>query len=151
MIMPSGAAHSLIIPVYRNAESLPELLIELDQISSLISGTLELIFVVDGSPDASYAILKKALVMRPTPSRLICHSRNFGSFAAIREGLLRATGSYLAVMAADLQDPPSVVLEFFRTLAAEPVDIVVGTRITRDDRLRRNFSLSPIGRCTAGL
>jgi polyisoprenyl-phosphate glycosyltransferase len=128
-----GLVNSLIIPVYKNADSLQELLSDIDGIGSNLREPLEVVFVIDGSPDASYAILKHALPGRYQASQLICLSRNFGSFAAIRAGLARANGRYFAVMAADLQDPPETIVEFFQVLAAEPVDIVVGARERRSD------------------
>jgi glycosyltransferase involved in cell wall biosynthesis len=67
-------------------------------------------------------------------------SRNFGAFAAIRVGLEHATGSYFAVMAADLQEPPELALEFFRVLAAGEHDIVVGTRKDRADPILTRWS-----------
>jgi glycosyltransferase involved in cell wall biosynthesis len=60
-------------------------------------------------------------------------SRNFGAFAAIREGLHLARGRVFAVMAADLQEPPELALEFFRRLLADECDVVVGVRRSRDD------------------
>src|SRR5437867_1130817 len=123
-----GPVNSLIIPVYNNAGSLHQLLSEIEQIAAKVQYPLEVVFVVDGSPDASYSILRDLLPNRFPFSQLICLSRNFGSFAAIRAGLACASGKYFAVMAADLQDPPETIIEFFDTLAAEPVDIVVGAR-----------------------
>jgi len=60
-------------------------------------------------------------------------SRNFGSFSAIRVGLQKATGPYFAVMAADLQEPADLILTFFDELAKDQADVVVGTRVSRDD------------------
>ena len=131
--MKMSPVNSLIIPVYKNAESLQQLLSEIDEIAAKLRDPLEVVFVIDGSPDASYVILRHLLPDRYLFSQLICLSRNFGSFAAIRAGLARANGQYFAVMAADLQDPPETIIQFFHTLAAEPVDIVVGTRATRAD------------------
>lgn len=131
--MNLGPVNSLIIPVYKNAESLRPLLSEIDHIAVMVPNPLEVVFVVDGSPDASYSILKDALPERFAFSQLICLSRNFGSFAAIRAGLTEAKGKYFAVMAADLQDPPETIIEFFHTLATEAVDIVVGARAARAD------------------
>ena len=125
--------NSVIIPVYKNADSLQDLLSDIDSIGAKLHDPLEVVFVIDGSPDASYAILKHLLPGRYEASQLICLSRNFGSFAAIRAGLARATGRYFAVMAADLQDPPETIIEFFSVLATEPVDIVVGARESRGD------------------
>jgi polyisoprenyl-phosphate glycosyltransferase len=126
-------ANSLIIPVYNNAASLPRLLSEIDRIAAAVHHPLEVVFVVDGSPDASYAVLRSLLPDRFSFCQLICLSRNFGSFAAIRAGLEHASGKYFAIMAADLQDPPETIVEFFETLASEPVDIVVGARAARAD------------------
>ena len=72
-----------------------------------------------------------AAMLPPQPAsrrELVLLSRNFGSFAAIRVGLADATGQYFAVMAADLQEPPELALEFFRALAADECDVVIGTR-----------------------
>ncbi|MBV9084803.1 MAG: glycosyltransferase, partial [Acidobacteriaceae bacterium] len=60
-------------------------------------------------------------------------SRNFGSFAAITAGLEAASGEFFAVMAADLQEPPELVDQFFRILADDRADIVFGTREGRSD------------------
>jgi glycosyltransferase involved in cell wall biosynthesis len=139
--MNLGPVNSLIIPVYNNAESLRPLLSEIDEIAAKVQHPLEVVFVVDGSPDTSHSILRDLLPDRFPFAQLICLSRNFGSFAAIRTGLARANGKYFAVMAADLQDPPETIIEFFDTLASESVDIVVGARAARaDPGLSKMFS-----------
>jgi glycosyltransferase involved in cell wall biosynthesis len=76
----------------------------------------------------------------PFVSQLLLHSRNYGSFAAIRAGMQVASGSYFAVMAADLQEPPELALEFFQLLAADEADVVVGTRDARNDPWRSRWS-----------
>jgi glycosyltransferase involved in cell wall biosynthesis len=133
---------SIIIPVYKNAESLPQLLIELAKLEDKLPGALEAVFVVDGCPQGSYAILKKLLSNQNFSSQLLLHSRNFGSFAAIRAGLISAKGKYSAVMAADLQEPPSLAYEMLLTLKTEDVDIVVGCRLKRDDPLLSSIASS---------
>ncbi|UXI67513.1 glycosyltransferase family 2 protein [Tahibacter amnicola] len=130
---PDAPEYSLIIPVYRNEESLPDLLVELAQLAQGLDRPLEVVFVVDGSPDRSHAHLAERLPAAPFASQLILLSRNFGSFAAIREGLSHARGKYFAVMAADLQEPPQLVREFFRLLASDAADVTLGTRTGRDD------------------
>jgi polyisoprenyl-phosphate glycosyltransferase len=129
-----SASNSLVIPVYRNAASIPELVQTVARIAGEFNGDLETIFVVDGSPDESRALLLEAL--RPTPlrARVVEHSRNFGSFAAIRTGMSLARGERIAVMAADLQEPPELVIEFLRRLARGDVDVLAGERRSRDDR-----------------
>lgn len=125
--------YSLVIPVYRNEGSLPDLLSVLASMNGELDGQLEIVFVVDGSPDACYAILKDALPRQPFRSQLLLHSRNYGSFPAIRSGLTVARGKYFAVMAADLQEPPELAVEFFRRLEADEADVFVGTRESRQD------------------
>lgn len=124
--------NSLIIPVYKNAENIRPLL---DALSDLNRNTvdLEVIFVVDGSPDASAALLAELLPNSGLNAQLLLLSRNFGSYAAIRAGLVAARGERFAVMAADLQEPPELVTTFFKILTDEPVDIVIGTRESRAD------------------
>lgn len=127
--------YSLVIPVYRNADSLPRLLQACERLSAQLQNALEVVFVVDGSPDASHELLREALPGASFASQLVLLSRNFGSFAAIREGLRAASGKYLAVMAADLQEPPELILTFFEALSGEPLDLVLGTRTARADPL----------------
>ncbi|MGY0797617.1 glycosyltransferase [Lysobacter sp. A286] len=124
---------SLVIPVYRNEGSIPDLVTAVGKLSDELDGRLEAIFVVDGSPDASYARLRDALPSVAFPSTLVALSRNFGSFSAIREGLIRASGEHAAVMAADLQEPPELVSRFFRLLDVGDVDVVFGVRESRSD------------------
>ncbi len=132
--------YSLIIPVYKNEESLPDLLAVLTDMHEQLNGKLEVVIVVDGSPDNSYHILRQQLPAMPFASQLLLHSRNFGSFAAIRAGMQVANGDSFAVMAADLQEPPELALEFFRIIEADEADVVVGTRDARNDPWRSRWS-----------
>lgn len=125
--------YSLIIPVYRNEGSIPSLLEAVGELDRQLEQQMEIIFVVDGSPDQSYAKLREGLPLAGLNAKLIALSRNFGSFAAIREGLLHAQGEFAAVMAADLQEPPELVPRFFEVLSGESADIVFGTRESRQD------------------
>jgi len=129
-------SHSLIIPVYRNEEFLPEVLRVVAEIADKVVGMLEVVFVVDGSPDHSEQWLLAHLPKAGIAAQLLVLSRNFGSFTAVRTGLAAARGQYLAVMAADLQEPPSLVTDFYRVLA-DGHDVAVGTRASRDDALRQ--------------
>ena len=130
----SDTLNTLVVPVYRNAGTIEALVDAVGEISESVDGNLEAVFVVDGSPDNSLALLSNYLGDAPFPSRVIEHSRNFGSFAAIRTGMSLARGENIAVMAADLQEPPELVIEFLRRLDTHEVDIVAGERTSRDDR-----------------
>lgn len=124
--------NSLIIPVYKNSENIPSLLIALQELNKQIAN-LEVVFVVDGSPDDSALLLSESLPKTGLTAQLLLLSRNFGSYPAIRAGLKAARGELFAVMAADLQEPPELITTFFKVLETEPVDIVVANRESRDD------------------
>lgn len=126
---------SVVIPVYRNEGSIPELVAVLADMHRRQGGDFEAVLVVDGSPDRCYEMLSEALPKAGFASQLILLARNFGSFAAIRAGMLAARGDYYAVMAADLQEPPELVLQMHEVLAADEADVAVGVRDGRSDPL----------------
>lgn len=128
-----GIAYSLVIPVYGNEANIPPLLEALSGLAGTLGPGFEVVFVVDGSPDRSHALLRDALPAAPHRSQLVALSRNFGAFPAIRTGLGLARGRYIAVMSADLQEPPELVLDFFRELEQGEYDVAFGVRTARDD------------------
>lgn len=130
---------SLIIPVYKNEENIDDLLVALESLNAALGNNLEVVFVIDGSPDRSGELLVARRVDTSFTSKIIFHSRNFGSFTAIRTGMEQASGTYIAVMAADLQEPPHLIIDFFRILQADEADIVFGKRISRNDAPLRDF------------
>src|SRR5262245_7422925 len=106
---------SVIVPVYGNEESLPDLLRQLAALHQR-HPEVEGSFVIDGSPDNSYTLLRLGLPAMPFRSKLVSLSRNFGSYAAVRAGMASADGVSIAVLAADLQQPVSSVDQFFEAL-----------------------------------
>ena len=124
---------SIVIPVYKNEGSLPELLSVLTDLHRELGNELEVVFVVDGSPDRSLELLAQGLPRAPFRSQLVALSRNFGALAAVRAGLACSRGDLFGVMAADLQEPPELMLEFKRQLETGDCDVVIGTRARRDD------------------
>ena len=128
---------SIVTPVYRTEEYVPLLLEEFELIRQAVKARfdeeIEVVFVVDGSPDNSLEKLSELLPGVGYKSQLIELSRNFGSFAAIRTGLHAAQGKNFAVIAADLQEPPSLLIDFMTVLNSGDADIVVGKRIARND------------------
>jgi len=127
--------YSIVIPVYKEEASIPDLLMTLRGISKRLNSALEVVFVVDGSPDQSFQHLALELPTLSFKSKLIALSRNFGSFAAIRVGLEKASGPYFAIMTADLQEPDDLIVAFFKELAKGETDVVIGARQSRDDPL----------------
>ena len=130
---------SLIIPVYKNEENIGPLVAALNSVIDGTDKAIEVIFVIDGSPDHSGLMLQQARDTFHFPSNIIFHSRNFGSFAAIRTGMLHAASDKIAVMAADLQEPPELILEFFEILENDEADVVFGQRTKRGDSLVRDL------------
>jgi glycosyltransferase involved in cell wall biosynthesis len=127
---------SLVIPIYNNEESLPRLFREVGALVDRVPGGLEVVFVVDGSPDGSLRHLREHLPSWGVQTQLIELSRNFGSFAAIAAGLRHGSGEYFAVIAADLQEPPELALTFHELMAGGRADVAFGHRIKRTDPWR---------------
>lgn len=125
--------YSVVVPVYGNRATLPAVLSRLAEVAEKLDGALEAVFVVDGSPDDSAEVLADLVPRQGLAVQVLEHSRNFGSFAAIRTGLASARGDYIGVMAADLQEPPEVMLGFFEQLTSGDYDVAVGRRASRDD------------------
>ncbi|HAY43166.1 MAG TPA: glycosyltransferase [Micrococcaceae bacterium] len=124
---------TVVVPVYGNEGSITPLIAALASIKQEAGVPFEAVFVVDGSPDQSYARLHEQLPSAGFDTQLITLSRNFGAFSAIRVGLEHARGSIIAVMAADLQEPPALVLELFKALLPGDKDIAMGVRESRED------------------
>lgn len=124
--------YSIVIPVYKNEASIPALFARLRDVATRWP-QLEVVVVVDGSPDGSADAIRSELVDAPFSVQLIEHSRNFGSFEAIRSGLEVVKGEFIGVMAADLQEPASLIEEFFALLGSGDWDVAVGTRQSRKD------------------
>lgn len=131
---------SIIIPVYKNEKNIPHLLEALRLIRDKLSQNIEFIFVVDGSPDNSHKLLEELLPKSGLRATLLNLSRNFGSFAAIRAGLEVAKGDYFGVMAADLQEPPELIVESLKILEKKEYDVVVGARDSRKDPMFSKIS-----------
>ena len=125
---------SVIVPVYFNEQSLPALFDELNAVEQQLEQRdvgLELIFVDDGSGDASLETLLDYRQRRPA-TRVLKHTRNFGSFQAVKSGLSYVTGDCFLFLAADCQDPPELIVQTVdRWLAGKKY--VVAARQSRND------------------
>jgi glycosyltransferase involved in cell wall biosynthesis len=135
----SPVKFDVVVPVYKNEGSLGPLLLQLDEVASHLDGTVQVIFVDDYSPDNSATLLLNSVNEVNFKITLIRHSRNFGSFAAIRTGLNFSEADYVGVISADLQEPPSLLIEFFEELQRGTSDIVFGARVNRSDPIVSRF------------
>lgn len=121
---------SLIIPCYNEQESLPAFFEEVTKVLTEMASTYELLFVDDGSSDRTLEILKE-MAERDEHVRYLSFSRNFGKEGAMYAGFCNTAGRYVAVMDADLQDPPSLLPEMLRLIREEGYDSVATRRVTR--------------------
>ena len=131
---------SLIVPIYRNESCIPDLLLTLTEFDRAMEGDFEAVLVVDGSPDRCYEILRQELPSASFCSQLVLLSRNFGGFPAVRAGLEAGRGEIFAVMTADGQEPPELILQFRKRLLSGEFDVVVGSRTARSDPLFSRLS-----------
>ena len=122
---------SIIVPCYNEEESLPLFYREASDVMSRMGTEYELLFVNDGSKDQTLPILKDLAASDPHVFYL-SFSRNFGKEAAMYAGFQNCTGDYVAVMDADLQDPPSLLPEMMEILRTQEYDSVATRRKSRD-------------------
>lgn len=122
---------TVIVPCYNEEESLPGFFREIRKIcDQLKQFQFELLFVDDGSRDRTLELLRKE-AERDKQVRFLSFSRNFGKEAAIYAGLEHATGDYVAMMDADLQDPPSLLPEMVEALESGQYDCAAARRVDR--------------------
>lgn len=133
---------SVVVPCYNEEESLPLFLSALADVAGTMQGEyaadVEAILVDDGSSDGTLALMKHASAggagspYAPLRIHWISFSRNFGKEAGILAGLEHARGDYVALMDADMQDPPSLLPQMYDILLEEGYDNVATRRVNRD-------------------
>jgi len=121
---------SLVIPCYNEENVLPQFYADVIRICESINESFELIFIDDGSKDATLKILKQMAHNDPRV-HYISFSRNFGKEAAMLAGLQSAHGTYTAVMDADGQDPPSLLPQMLEAAASGEYDCAAARRVNR--------------------
>ena len=133
---------SLIIPCYNEEEALPTFYEEVDRVSALLEDyEVEMLFVDDGSKDKTLDTLK-GFAEKDTRVKYLSFSRNFGKESAMYAGFCNATGDLVAVMDADMQDPPSLLPQMIKIIEEEGYDSVATRRVTRkgEPKIRSFFA-----------
>ncbi|MBE6956655.1 MAG: glycosyltransferase family 2 protein [Ruminococcaceae bacterium] len=122
---------SIIVPCYNEEEVLPLFYAEVNRVAGLMGEyDFEFLFVDDGSRDKTMEVIRD-LAARDGRVKYVSFSRNFGKEAAMYAGFTYAGGDYVAVMDADLQDPPALLPEMMAAIREEGYDSVATRRVTR--------------------
>jgi glycosyltransferase involved in cell wall biosynthesis len=128
----------VVAPVYNEEEALPELRRRLEAALSALADGYEVVCVDDGSTDGSATFIEQ-WSRSADDVVLVQLSRNFGMEIAMSAGLDYATGHYVVLMHADLQDPPELVPDMLTLAAEEGADVVYAQRIGRDESRIKRF------------
>ena len=121
---------SLVVPCYNEQEVINLFYAEIQKIKKDFENVeFEIIFVNDGSKDKTLELMRK--LAENDDVRYVSFSRNFGKEAAMYAGLEASTGDYVAIMDADLQDPPALLKEMYEILESGEYDSVATRRVTR--------------------
>jgi len=130
---------SVVVPLYNEEESLPELCAWIKKVMDAGKYTYEVILVDDGSSDNSWNVVK--LLQSENPDiRGLKFRRNYGKSAALSKGFEKAQGNVVITMDADLQDSPDEIPELYRMIVEDGFDLVSGWKKKRyDSRLAKNI------------
>lgn len=123
---------SIVIPLYNEEESLPELVAWIERVCTEHKYTHEVIMIDDGSTDDSWNVVTK-LAEQYSSVRGIKFQRNYGKSPALHEGFKAAAGNVVITMDADLQDSPDEIPELYRMVSEEGYDLVSGWKKVRYD------------------
>ena len=129
---------SVIVPLYNEAESLPELHAWIKRVMDANGFTYEIIFVNDGSTDSSWQVIEKLSASNPEVKG-IKFRRNYGKSPALYCGFARAEGDVVITMDADLQDSPDEIPELRRMIVEDGYDLVSGYKQKRYDPLSKTI------------
>ncbi|MCH5233011.1 MAG: glycosyltransferase family 2 protein [Muribaculaceae bacterium] len=129
---------SVVIPLYNEEESLPELTQWITHVMNGNGYSYEIIFVDDGSTDDSFRIIKR-LSKDNGNIRAVRFSRNYGKSPALNTGFRMAQGDVVITMDADLQDSPDEIPELFRMIKEDGYDLVSGWKKKRYDPLSKTI------------
>ena len=129
---------SIVIPLFNEEESLPELEAWIRRVMEANGFTYEIIMVDDGSKDASWQVVEKLTELNPH-IKGIKFRRNYGKSAALHIGFEAAEGDVVITMDADLQDSPDEIPELYRMIVEDGYDLVSGWKKKRHDPLSKRI------------
>ncbi len=145
---------SVVVPLYNERESLPELMTWIDRVCRENSLSYEVIMVDDGSSDDSWGVISRLKTEFPDNLRAIRFMRNYGKSAALYCGFEAAEGEVVFTMDADLQDSPDEIPAMYRMIADDGFDLVSGWKKHRFDPLSKRLPskfFNWTARCVSGI
>ncbi len=129
---------SIVVPLYNEAESLPELQAWIERVMAANGFTYEVIYVNDGSTDGSWEVIRSLAASNPAVKG-VAFRRNYGKSPALNTGFRKAQGDVVITMDADLQDSPDEIPELYRMITEEGYDLVSGWKRKRYDPLSKTI------------
>ena len=129
---------SVVIPLYNEEESLPELYEWIERVMNNNNFSFEVIFINDGSRDNSWKVIEE-LAQKSPHVKGIKFRRNYGKSPALYCGFKEAQGDVVITMDADLQDSPNEIPELYRMITEEGYDLVSGYKEKRYDPLSKTI------------
>ncbi|MFI3270521.1 MAG: glycosyltransferase family 2 protein [Pseudomonadota bacterium] len=139
MVAEQGIELSLIVPVYNEEENLQALFNEIFVVMDALARPWEVIFVDDGSSDASLKVIHN-LATQHSVVRYLSFAKNCGQSAAFGAGFRHACGQYCITMDADLQNDPADIPAMLGLLQSEDCQMVIGWRAKRQDTFAKRFA-----------
>lgn len=130
---------SVIVPLYNEEESLPELFAWINRVMQANGYSFEVIFVNDGSIDRSWQVIERLSSENPSLVKGIKFRRNYGKSPALYCGFQKAEGEVIITMDADLQDSPEEIPGFYKMITEEGYDLVSGWKQKRYDPLSKTL------------
>ena len=129
---------SVVVPLYNEAESLPELAAWIERVMNEHGYTYEVLMINDGSTDKSWQVIEQLHAQNPCVKG-VCFRRNYGKSPALNTGFARTQGNVVITMDADLQDSPDEIPELYRMITEEGYDLVSGWKKKRYDPLSKTL------------
>lgn len=129
---------SVIVPLYNESESLPELTQWIERVMKDNGFSYEIIFINDGSTDDSWKVITRLKENNPAVKG-VCFRRNYGKSPALHTGFMRAKGDVVITMDADLQDSPDEIPGLYRMITGDGFDLVSGWKQKRYDPLSKTI------------
>ena len=139
MDQPIGRfSRTVVVPIYKSQDHIPKLFEYIQQISDAV-GEVEIVFVIDGTPDNSEQRIFLEAKKYAFKIKVVRLSRNFGVGPALHAALSHVTTSSLVIIGSDLQEPVELYIDFFKRLESGEADVFLGERLSRDDPFSMRF------------